>query len=334
MSIRTLRLALVGLILSAIGAVPAQADLSSLVMTLVKTSAGKRGVTQVKEEKFDFSKVIGKQPVMILYWSPAVPASVDELKRYDAFAARQKKGRILYLSAARTVDEQEGFDVRRVAEQSSLKVGVLLDSQLNLGRQITAQFLPAYYGVNGKGDVKISGFGSLADLTSQGGNLESALLHAGGDLPFLTPPPPRELHLGDTAPDFTLPALAGGNLQLRSQIGSGGRNTMILFWSVYCPHCQRELPRIQRYMNNRGGAPFNVVSVTRIAGAEDRQATEMFVEKERIQFPVLIDGGQVIDKYQVKGIPFWMMVDPAGRILTLQSGEKEGLEGLLAKYAK
>jgi peroxiredoxin len=311
-------------------ATQARADLRTLVVTTIKAKPGKKGVT-FPRETLKLDSVIGKRPVVILYWNPAVAASVEELKRFDWLAKSQAGGKVLYLSAARAMDDNEIDWITDSLRENNLSIPVLLDQQLSMGQMIKAQFLPAFYGVSASGQENVAGFGSLLDLTADGKTLEMVLAQAQKDLPLIRPAPIKEPAVNDFAPDFTLPDLKGTPVRLSSF--RGGKNVLLIFWSAYCPHCQKELPRIQAYLKARR-FPYTAISVTRVVGVEDRAVTEGFVRDEGIEFPVLVDGGQVLAKYQVKGIPEWMILDPQGKIITIQTGEKPGLEGLLQHWEK
>lgn len=313
----------------------AGADLRSIVVSTLRMPAGKAGSVKkgltIKREPLKLDTIVGAQPMVMLYWNPAVAASVEELKRFDALAKQQANSKIVYLAAARALDEREIDAITIAVLELNISVPVLLDQQLAIAQELQTPYLPAYYGIDSSGQGRLSGLGSLLDLTDTGKSLEAVLAAAVKELPAIRPAPLPEPVVGGLAPDFTLPDLDGNSVRLSSLYG--GKNILLIFWSAYCPHCQKELPRIQRYLTARN-SPFTAVSITRVIRAEDRAATEAFASGEGIRFPVLIDGGQVLAKYQVKGIPQWMVIDPKGKILTIQTGEKPGLEGLLQRWEK
>lgn len=290
----------------------------------------------VKETTVRLAEVSGRKPFVLLYWNPSVQHSVDELKRFDAMVRDRRKALpsddMVFFAATRVINDAERAAVEAVILENRLAVPTLIDANLAIATGMAAQFIPAYYGENRAGDKALAAYGSLSERMPLWGTLEVALRKAQGDLPALIKAVPPPVNEGSVAPAFALTDLDGRAVALADYLGRG-KNTLVIFWSVYCSHCQRELPRIQAYLKDRPGA-YNVVSVTRMLNPEDFTATRDFVNRNGFTFAVLNDGGQVMLDYQLKGFPTWMVVSPAGKILTIQSGERNGLEGLLRKFEK
>ncbi len=330
-SIRTLVLAL---LLAAAPAGDARAaGLGDLVLDAISRTAGAPAApeeTGFTEQTVRFTDLVGKRPVVILYWNPTAAASVEELVRYQAFVAGRPKTDMLWFAAVRALDDHERQAAERVLADRKIELPVLLDTQLELGRRMPVPFLPAYYGVDKAGRERLLGFSSLDDPTQAGGALRSALSDA-RDVPAVAPRRPQELAVGDIAPDFTLPDLRGHPVRLQDRLGK--KPTMVLFWSPHCPHCRHELPRIQAWQNKRG-EPFEILSLVRLLNPEDRVATERFVKEHGIEFPVLIDDGRVGHRYAIPGVPYWMILDAKGKVRTVQRGELPGLEGILRRWER
>jgi peroxiredoxin len=322
-----MRIVLLALVILLGSAVSSGAAVRDLVLPALKPD----GKGAYQESTYKLVDIAGRKPVVILYWVPSVASSVDELKRFNEFAKGAAKSPVVFLSAARAVDAQERNDVERVAATLKLSVPVLLDGNLTLAQEMKAQFLPNYFGLNAKGVVAFENLSSLVESTAQGKTLAAALTGA-KDIPTLSAVPPRELRAGDMAPDFALPDMNGKPYRLADALKSGKR-ALLIFWSAYCPHCQRELPRIQKFLDARK-QPYEVLSVTRLTSEQDRTVTGAYLINNGITFPVLVDGGSVISRYHVQGIPMWMVVDSNGRIVTVQTGEQKGLEALLLRYVK
>lgn len=320
--------------LLSVAAPAAASPMQSLVLPSLEYVAGKKAA--IKESTVRLGEVSGRKAFVLLYWNPSVKHSVEELKRFDVMVRERRKlapaDDIVFLSATRVISDEERAAVETVIRENRLVVPTLVDRNLGVATGIDAQYIPAYYGENRAGDVALASYGSLAERMPIWGTLEIALRVARGDLPALLKPTPVPLKEGSTAPQFALADLDGRLIKLEDFLRKD-KNTLVIFWSVFCSHCQRELPRIQAYLRERPGV-YEVVSVTRMLNPEDFVATRDFVQRGGFAFPVLNDGGQVMLEYQIKGFPTWMVLDPAGKILTIQSGERNGLEGLLRKFEK
>lgn len=326
------RLLIIALLLAAAPA--AASPMQSLVLPSLEYVDGKK--PEVKETSVRLADVSGRKPFVLLYWNPSVQHSVDELKRFDAMVRDRRKALpgddMAFFAATRVINDKERAAIETVIRENRLTVPTLIDANLSIATGINAQFIPAYYGENRAGAVALAAYGSLDERMPLWGTLGIALRKAQGDLPSLLKATPPPLSEGSAAPAFALTDLDGRSVALADHLGKG-KNTLVIFWSVYCSHCQRELPRIQAYLKERPGA-YDVVSVTRMLNPEDFTATRDFAVRNGFAFPVLNDGGQVMLDYQIKGFPTWMVVNPAGKILTIQSGERNGLEGLLRKFEK
>lgn len=327
-----LRSLILGLVL--LTAAPAAASpMASLVVPALEPAPGTP--SGLKESSVRFAEFAGKRPFVLLYWNPGVRKSVEELKRFDALVAARKRAlpddKVLFFTATRVAGDDERAAVEAVVRELKPAAPVLIDANLSIATAMAAQFIPAYYGENAAGAIAVASYGSLAELVPLHGTLGAMLGAARDDLPIVVKAKPAPLAEGSLAPDFVLPALGGGDVRLKDVLAKGKRNTLLVFWSAFCSHCQRELPRIQAYLASRPEA-YNVVSVTRMLNPEDFTATADFTRKIGFTYPVLNDGGQVMLDYQIQGFPTWMVITPAGKILTIQSGERAGLEGLLQRY--
>ena len=120
---------------------------------------------------------------------------------------------------------------------------------------------------------------------------------------------------GAPAPDFTLRDLSGQPVKLsalRSQV------VLINFWATWCIPCQAEMPAIQQAYAARKGQGFTVLAVNLNEPAKDVQD---YVERLKVNFPVLLDAGDSISTlYRVRGYPTSFFVDRGGTVAIEQVG--------------
>jgi peroxiredoxin len=119
------------------------------------------------------------------------------------------------------------------------------------------------------------------------------------------PRPPASLMIGESAPDFSLPDLAGQTVRLSDFRGSP---TLVLFWRPSCGFCQRMLPEIKTWESDRpkGASQLLLVSTDSVA---DNKAMGL-------RSPVLLDqeGMSVGRLFGATGTPMAVLVDEAGNI--------------------
>ncbi len=108
------------------------------------------------------------------------------------------------------------------------------------------------------------------------------------------------------------------------EISSDGRPKIILFLAHWCPHCQREVPLVQGWLD-AGGLPDGVdfLSVaTGIRPTADNFPPSDWLERESWSAPVLVDdeGNSVATAYGLSAFPFWVFVAPDGTVAGRTSG--------------
>jgi peroxiredoxin len=162
--------------------------------------------------------------------------------------------------------------------------------------------------------------GTIGSTLAQGPDAIRALIGAtlNGTLPMTAPRPPASLKIGEPAPDFSLPDLAGKTVKLSDFRGS---KTLLLFWRPSCGFCARMLPDLKAWEENaRNGAPkLLVVSTDSVA---DNKAM-------RLRSPIVLDqaGMSVGSKFGALGTPMAVLVDADGKIASeLAAGAPAVLE--------
>jgi peroxiredoxin len=113
---------------------------------------------------------------------------------------------------------------------------------------------------------------------------------------------------GSAAPAFRLPALAGGDLELRSL---RGRVVVLNFWATWCPPCVGEMPSLERLHKALGGEGVAVVGVS---VDEDEAVLRRFVDQHKLTFALLRDPGGPIasGQYHTTGYPETFVLDAQG----------------------
>lgn len=153
-----------------------------------------------------------------------------------------------------------------------------------------------------------------------------SLLLASGLLILGLAPAAFAVSLQESAPDFTLKSLDGGNLRLDEY---RGQVVLINFWASWCGPCRQEMPLLDRLHQRYEDTGFAVLGVN--VEGEVAPAREI-VDKTNVSFPVLIDEGQLVSElYKLEAMPSTVVVDRDGRIRYIHRGYKPGDE---AKYVE
>ena len=134
-------------------------------------------------------------------------------------------------------------------------------------------------------------------------------------VPSETNPTPA---IGMTVPTFSAPGLNGGTVGWEP-----GKPTVLTVWAAWCPHCQVELPRLDKIRSRYPGV--QVLSINTAQGQDAGPVPADFVAKENITMPVAIDDGAktLLTAMGVNGFPALYFINSDGTILDQLAGESD-----------
>jgi thiol-disulfide isomerase/thioredoxin len=107
-------------------------------------------------------------------------------------------------------------------------------------------------------------------------------------------------------------------------IKADGKPKLIIFLAHWCPHCQREVPVVQAWIDANGmPAGVEMISVvTAIDANRPNYPPDAWLAGERWQVPVMVDAdNQVAGLYGLSAFPYWVAVGPEGTVAQRLTGE-------------
>jgi thiol-disulfide isomerase/thioredoxin len=115
------------------------------------------------------------------------------------------------------------------------------------------------------------------------------------------------------APDFRAASLEGDTLQLAS---FRGQVVIIDFWASWCPPCREQLERLAGLEKDVPGLVVLAVNVdTR------RDKVERYVRRAQMPRRVLLDpSGVIASHYGVQGMPWTVLLDGHGQVVSARGG--------------
>ena len=84
---------------------------------------------------------------------------------------------------------------------------------------------------------------------------------------------------------------------------SSGKTTLLVFWEEWCPHCKREVPKMQAYYNDLKGDGLQVVGLTKITRSSTDEKVSSFIADKQITYPVAKETGELTQYFNVSGVP-------------------------------
>jgi peroxiredoxin len=115
--------------------------------------------------------------------------------------------------------------------------------------------------------------------------------------------------VGDMAPDFTLPATAGGNVRLSEY---RGEVVMLTFWSSRCAVCIAQLRALGNLQATYRSAGLVTLAVS---VDDDLNSATQFAKSHPARFPLLLDRLKGVSRaYRIDLLPTTVLIDRRGRV--------------------
>ena len=107
--------------------------------------------------------------------------------------------------------------------------------------------------------------------------------------------------IGAKIPDFKLEKFDGRKIS-SGRIFNNGKETLLVMAAEWCPHCQEELPEVQKfYEKNKNKINVIVVFTNRKSSLEN---TKQYVKDSKFTFPAFFDSDDSIFKsFKIKSVP-------------------------------
>lgn len=144
--------------------------------------------------------------------------------------------------------------------------------------------------------------------------------------------------IGMTIPEIYGSSFGGGDISIERN----GIPKMILFVAHWCPHCQKEVPIIQSWLETEG-VPHGIEFISVATATDPGQGNyppSAWLEKEGWTVPVIVDDEESSagESFGVNAYPYFVFVNGDGTVRHRASGEltiehiKEFLSGLVSEH--
>uniref|UniRef100_A0A7V3E621 TlpA family protein disulfide reductase n=1 Tax=Ignavibacterium album TaxID=591197 RepID=A0A7V3E621_9BACT len=134
----------------------------------------------------------------------------------------------------------------------------------------------------------------------------------------------NEISQGKSAPNFKLESLDGGFVELSKVIGKGP--VLLSFWATWCKPCMEEMNELNKINNELKDKGFTLLAIS-----TDNEKTiakvKPLVKSKGYNFTVLLDkNSDVARKYYAQQIPYSVLIDKDGKIISTHMGYMKGDE--------
>lgn len=85
---------------------------------------------------------------------------------------------------------------------------------------------------------------------------------------------------------------------------AGTKATLLVFWETWCPHCQREVPRLTALYERFKAQGLRVIGLTKVSKSASDETVAQFIEERSVAYPIAKErGGSLSTLFNVSGVP-------------------------------
>ncbi len=127
--------------------------------------------------------------------------------------------------------------------------------------------------------------------------------------------------VGLVPPELTGQDFAGAPVSITDD----GEPKVVMFLAHWCPHCQREVPKVQSWLDTNGmppGVSLYAVPTATVEGRDNYPPSQWLLGKNWT-VPVLVDdaAGTAATAWGLRSYPYFVAVGPDGTVVKRASGE-------------
>ena len=123
------------------------------------------------------------------------------------------------------------------------------------------------------------------------------------------------MKIGQQAADWTLPMVSGNTVRLTEQ-----KSNLVLveFWFPYCGACIQAITEINKIQKEFGIKGLKVYGIE--FQKQDYDGLIEYIEKQKIEYPILYNGKQAAKDYDVTSAPTFFLINKKGKIVYASAG--------------
>lgn len=84
---------------------------------------------------------------------------------------------------------------------------------------------------------------------------------------------------------------------------SGKKTTLVVFWEEWCPHCKREVPKLQQLYTDHKAQGLQVLGLTKMSKGVTEEKLKSFMADNKVLYPTAKEDGSMSTYFNVSGVP-------------------------------
>ena len=134
---------------------------------------------------------------------------------------------------------------------------------------------------------------------------------------------------GSSITSLTLEELDGSTTKLSEYLRNG--SVYVSFWALWCEPCKQELRALKSFAKEHADDPFTVLAVNQDS-PKSLAKVKAYVKSQGYPFPVILDPNtQVFQAFNGQNLPFSVLIDKSGKIVSTRTGYLPGDEKEIQK---
>lgn len=83
----------------------------------------------------------------------------------------------------------------------------------------------------------------------------------------------------------------------------GSGTTLVVFWETWCPHCRREVPKLQKLYEEKRSNGLQILGLSQLTKSANEASMRQFIDEHQLKFPLAKEDGKLANYFGVGGIP-------------------------------
>jgi peroxiredoxin len=268
-------------------------------------------------ETIDLGASLGQRAVVLVYWIAGHARADEMLQEIQGMADALPADKAVVFGVATPQRGRGPVEIAKRLAELGVKIPVLNDENFAIGEQLRVQTVPNVSIIDKTGKLRMTNGASLVQAVGYEQTVRTAIERAVktgeiGSYGHLDRYYPVNELVGKPSPDFKAPLLSTSVEQRMSGLIKKDAVNVLIFWSVNCPHCRKELPLINAWVR-QNKEQLNVISAASITDDATRTRTKEFCDLNRFVFPTLVDrDGKISTLYQITATPTILFIGPDG----------------------
>lgn len=129
--------------------------------------------------------------------------------------------------------------------------------------------------------------------------------------------------------NLTFDELDGSTSKLSDYLRNGP--VYLTFWALWCEPCKQELHALKSFAKDHADDPFTILAVNQDS-PRSLAKVKAYVRSQAYPFPVILDPNtQVFQAFNGQNLPFSVLIDRNGKVVTTRTGYLPGDEKEIEK---